>query len=152
VTLVLLCLTVVGCGPKRYKVTVKLLKDNKPFAVAPEDQVALTFYPVDSGDSSGDKPSSYPATAIDKAQGTYEVKGNDQKGWPAGKYRISIQVISLPSYKPSKKLDEAGKPAGPPAGPVGVDKLRGRFGVNSPITRTVESDGEIIINLDKPTG
>jgi len=144
------CLLLGGCGgggAKGVRVRGKLLlkgqpyqaKLNKPNMPPGEGMgmVSVNFIPVagDSElivDSNGDNKFKDCFPAAVQSDGTFEVPGHQNKGIPKGKYRVVIKHLDPSTEK---------------------DMLKNKYNeLNSKINRDVESDTEIQIDLDKPSG
>jgi hypothetical protein len=128
----LLSLTLLaGCpsGAKKFKVTGKMTKGGQPLAVRPViGRVRIQFDPVDSTH----KDQIGKVDAVVKEDGTFSVFGSDNKGLPAGKYKIYVyQYEEFPKN----------------------DLLKGAFGEgNSPLVREVTGNNDHFeIDLDKPS-
>lgn len=72
-----------GGGPPLQKAKGQILVDGKSYQVGPREQLQVIFFP------DVDLPAStYPAEV--KPDGSFETVGEDGKGIPPGKYRVSI--------------------------------------------------------------
>jgi hypothetical protein len=118
----LFCLTVSGCGGPS-TVRGKLTNGGAPVTVSDKGVIVMTFAP---------EGMTGPGFGADvKPDGSFEVKGPENKGVPPGKYRISVM-----QYDPYPT----------------TDKLDGKFGPGkSPIVRDVHG-GTLEIDLAKPEG
>jgi hypothetical protein len=129
ILIVLLGLTGCKSGPKTYKVTGKVTKGGKALEVKPIiGRVRVVFDPMDAELKT--KVGTYDA--VIQTDGTYVVHGNENKGIPAGKYRIQIyQYDPFPTD----------------------DKLKGQFGEGkTPYVREVKPDAtHFEFELDKPS-
>jgi hypothetical protein len=76
-----------GCGSDTVRVTGRLVKDGRPYAVnvqPPEpDTVAVDFL-----GTVGDRKFLFPATM--QSDGSFAVAGSNGKGIPRGQYRITV--------------------------------------------------------------
>jgi hypothetical protein len=100
-------------------------------------RLQIRFYPYREG--SDEKLVDPQEAVVDAETGTFEVKGPEGKGIPAGKYRICVMYFdSFPP--PPNKLDES-------------DIFKGKFAPGkSPIIRDIDGSSEIIIDVSKPQG
>jgi hypothetical protein len=130
---VVTCLLLAGCGSQERKVIVKgrVSKGGQPLTVKDTvlGRVVVKFVPLNEPDPA---KAIGPQTAlVNQQDGTFEVKGNDGKGIPPGKYRIAVYQYE----------------------PMPTDKLQGKFGEkNSRIEREVTGGEEIDIDVGKPAG
>ena len=85
----LLLMGVVGCGPTGYKATGKITKGGEPMKLTDKAVVKIALY------AESDKSFAEPfAVTWDKPfDGTFKVVGREGAGVPAGKYRVSIEVM-----------------------------------------------------------
>jgi hypothetical protein len=144
------CWVLTGCGAAdSVWVTVDLQKGGKPF-IAPENQsVQVTFYGIERKNPvSGQDFGHEPFLASKKGEATYELRGPDGSGIPAGKYRIS--VIRKPKSGTLKATASKGRrPSRAPD--RDEDFLRNAFGPEtSPIIRVVDRSCHLTIDLDRP--
>jgi hypothetical protein len=111
-----------GCS-SRSKPRGRLVRDGEPFQPGEGEIVRIVLF-----SAGGTEEGSYPAE-YNREKGTFRVLGPKRRGVPAGKYRITVQVL--------KKRK---------------DLLGGQFGAsNSPFVREVsKKTGEIVLDLNKP--
>jgi hypothetical protein len=116
------CLMLSGCGGPS-TVRGKLTNGGQPLTVSDKGVIVMSFSPE------GAPPPGFGADV--KPDGTFEVKGPENKGVAPGKYRISVQ-----QFDPYP----------------GNDKLDGKFAPGkSPIIRDIKG-GSLDIDLAKPEG
>src|SRR5262245_11180906 len=137
-----------GCPPseKVFKVKGKLLKNGQPAQVditgkslppGETGRIKVIFYPVQADndvivDQNGEVTVGGGEMAGVESDGTFSLSGSKGGGLKPGKYRIVILHLD-----PS----------------TGKDLLKGAFNeANSKITRDINGDQEIVIDLAKPTG
>jgi hypothetical protein len=126
-------LLLAGCAPQDHKVVVKgrVTKGGQPLTVKDTvlGRVVVKFVPLGEPDP---KKTIGPQTAlVNQQDGTFEVKGDDGKGIPPGKYRIAVYQYD----------------------PMPTDKLNGQFSEKtSHIEREVTGSQEIDLDVGKPGG
>jgi hypothetical protein len=134
--LVLVCLVAVGCGGGADEPVVRasgrVTAGGRPLHVEGRETgagaVEIKFLRIESDDPEAAEP---VITQAD-ADGRFEVPGPDGNGIPPGKYRIAIR-----QWDPYPQ----------------IDKLGGKFDEeNSPITREVTGEEEIVIDVLRPGG
>jgi hypothetical protein len=115
-----------GCGGSSgLKAKGRVVKNGQPLALSKGEGLRIIFAPQASPDER--HYDSY-AAAFSSDNGTFEVMGKDGKGMPAGKYRVSLELLQ-------KKEDQ----------------FRGKLsGKNSPIVLDVtrENSRDLLIDLD----
>jgi hypothetical protein len=89
-----LLIAVPGCGPKKVKVSGRLVKNGAVQTYHEDQYITLQFVPVDTGDT---HVRSYPAK-VNPTAGTYEVE------LLAGKYHISLFIAPPQGSKPGTAL------------------------------------------------
>jgi hypothetical protein len=117
---------VAGCGSARINARGKLLKKGEPFTPAENEIVQIAFFPAET---QSEDARSYLAS-FNRADGSFKVIGKDGRGLPAGKYRVTVQLIK------DRK-----------------DQLKGAFNVkHSPLLCDVSSAAdEIKLDLSTPS-
>jgi len=91
-----------GCssGPKMTVVKGKLTNAGKSVLPNPKDGLTMVFTPVEAGGTT------YPAP-LNAADDTYAVFGPDGKsGIPLGKYRVSLNIMTIHSSPAVQKFNE----------------------------------------------
>ncbi len=119
-----------GCGSGKLMPKGRLLKDGKPIVLKDEEESMQIFFdpiPAEGQQHPGDMF----AARYNREDGTFTVVGKDGTGMPPGKYRIAIEHHRRKS-----------------------DLLKGAFAADkTPFVRDIDAKtGEIVIDLDKPTG
>jgi hypothetical protein len=123
-----------GCAGEKadFPVNGRLVEDGKPITVSTErlppgtQPVQLIFYSVPrEGGAAGE---SFHC-AVNTETGEFTVKGPSNKGIPAGKYRISVAVLSRPANGAAAGSSPPGMGGAPNSmGMMGMsDKLKGAF-------------------------
>jgi hypothetical protein len=75
-----------GCGSKTVKVKGSLLANGKPYTVTDKEEVMIIFFPVDLNS----EEAVAAAADLNRADGTFVVRGPTNTGIPPGKYRIAV--------------------------------------------------------------
>jgi hypothetical protein len=117
----------VGCGDSSHiKARGRILKGGQPYLTAQGEGLRIIFAPLEGGNDG--HYDSY-AAEYRPADGSFQVKGKDGAGLPAGKYRVSLEL---------RKNRE--------------DVFGGRYvGKKSPFTLEVShGGGDLVIDLDQP--
>jgi hypothetical protein len=119
-----------GCGD-RSNVQVKgtLLKDGKPYQLAQDEQVQVTFAGEDF------RGAAFSASARVQPDSTFVMQGAANRGIPPGTYKIAL---SAEIYGPKNE----------------GDRFNGAFAENkTPLSYTVTKDGvqEIVVDVGKKT-
>jgi hypothetical protein len=111
----------VGCGGSKGKITGKITKGGQPIKVSDQGKVMLILIPDPATGNT------YPCHV--QPDGTFDCSGNDGKGIPTGKYKVTVEV--------------------PDPYPAGPDQLGGKY-KEATTTKTVEvkPGANIEINLD----
>jgi hypothetical protein len=124
VLIMILSLTVIGCGGSHMKAKGHVMKGGQPFLLPEGEGLRIFFAPVDPAKS--DHFDSF-AAEYDPSNGSFQVQGKDGKGLPPGKYRVDIQLMK------SKE-----------------DLLGGKLmGKKSPfVLEVTSSGGDLLIDLD----
>jgi len=119
----LLVAAVAGCGGGGYRVTGKLTKGGAPIKVSEKGLIQMAF--IEESDKQAVNP--FPVSV--NKDGTFEVNGRAElKGPPAGKYRVSVELID--PYP-------------------GTDKFQGKYSKqNSPIIKEVTGNQELTVDLN----
>jgi hypothetical protein len=68
----------------------RLVKSGKPFIPGEGEVIQILFVPILAD---GKPPPDYYAAVVDQASGTFQPFGKFGKGMPAGKYRLSIELM-----------------------------------------------------------
>lgn len=116
-----------GCKEETKTVIVKgkLMMNGAPYERAKTEMPYLKFVPYSE---EGKVDNIYSANLQD--DGTFDVRGRENKGIPLGKYRIAFSTDRR-----------------------GVEKLSAKFTESaSPIVRDITDDKEIVIDLSNPSG
>lgn len=128
----LLALLVVGCGdsgPPRQVIKGKVTKGGEVMKVKPMVG-KLHVWLINQDPSQSRNPID---AIVTEADGSFEVKGPDKRGIPAGKYKFCLE------WK-----DDF---------PFGKDKLEGKFNeANSKIIRDLPGSGDLSLDVSKPGG
>jgi hypothetical protein len=136
-SLALAAVLLAGCrsGPKKHVVSGTVLKGGKPLTVRPLlGRVRVVFDPQDAEV----KGKMGLVDAVVKPDGAFTVPGPDNRGLPAGKYKVYVY-----QYDPFPP---------PPGGEQQADILKGAFAEGkSPLAVEVAPGStELNIDLDKP--
>ncbi|GAC1450731.1 MAG: hypothetical protein NVSMB9_35370 [Isosphaeraceae bacterium] len=144
-----------GCGDadNTVWVTGKLLKGGAPY-FAPRGQfVDVTFVGLEIKDPTGKAtPGGEPFQAdLDDNDGSFSVPGKEGRGILPGKYRIVITQrmtrVAFDASNPKQGHGHARR-----GNHRETDMLANRYGPDtSPILREVKKNGELIIDLDRPS-
>ncbi len=110
-----------GCqsGKATVFVTGRLLQDGQPLQVSAEGlppgshPIRIVFHAVPG---EGQPPGESFFCKVDADTGEFSVPGPAGHGIPAGKYRISVAVLTAAPAGPGGPAASGGRPAGPPAG------------------------------------
>jgi hypothetical protein len=152
-----------GCGSSgSVKVTGRLLQGGAPYAVPDGQRIGLTLHAIEARDGSGklvagNEP--FPAQ-VNPADGTFRVPGPEGYGVPPGKYRLAlVRKLTRESLakieanpNPRSKRSEKRKASGPQGPDRETDLWNGQFSAEkSPIVRTLAGNGELVIDIDRPS-
>jgi hypothetical protein len=109
----------------------KLLDNGAPLKVDSKAGITVSFIEIPQD---GMFSNSYPAANYKRDTGTFEVPGKEGRGIPLGKYRITVNIMAIPST---------------PA----VEEINDRFSKkNTEVIREVKNDEPIVIDVSKPEG
>ncbi len=142
-----------GCGgpADRVWVTGKVVKGGARYS-PPEDQdLSLTFIPLEHQDAEGKtvKGGDQYAAEVNASESSFEVPGPDRLGIPRGKYRVALtQQLKRAAYDAAREKS-SGRRGKVPA-QRDADMLDGRYGpTSSPIVVEITRAEEVTIDLDK---
>jgi hypothetical protein len=157
-----LVLVFAGCdgGKSGFAVNGRLVEEGKPIPVSTERlppgtrpiQIVFHALPRDGG-AAGE--SFYSEVNTDT--GEFTVKGPSDKGIPAGKYRISVVVLSAPPGGASGRSVPPGPASGLAPNPAGVmgmsDRFKGAFSrEKSRLEVEITRPSQLVIDVGKPGG
>jgi hypothetical protein len=94
-----------GCGiggPKLVPVNGKLTNGGKSPLPDPKGGLTIVFLPTDPNA----KKATYPATPFNQDDNSFTVPGPDGKGIPAGKYKVTINMMVPGSSPVADKINE----------------------------------------------
>jgi hypothetical protein len=139
-----------GCGSSnRVWATGKVIKGGSNYVPPKGEHVDVTLIAIDVPSQSdkavhaGDQFSA----DVDDEKGTFVIRGSDGEGIPPGKYRVAV------TQKMSREAFDAAYPKPAPGITRETDRLDNRYGPEtSSIIREVKTSGELVIDLDHPSG